>query len=220
MSRRVRFFFLGFAGTVCAACSAIPPYSGVVPVPRQTLLPPSADLIEYTDDKGLSAQLERTTTYCGEVKQAIAREIDQRERRLVIRRNVLVAIGSVAALVSTVYAGVEEDPSKDVTVPLGAISGTALLAALPSLGKDERAEALREKLGAIKAKEASAITAWSSLERGLLDISLLRLRLEEVEQDAEAVQKLRVDLDQKYVGLAPVEEQFRAALAALSNECS
>lgn len=136
-----------------------------------------------------------------------------------MRRNVLVAIGSVAALTSTVYAGVEDDPSKDVTVPLGAISGTALLSALPSLGKDERAEALREKLSAIKTKEASAITGWNSLERGLLDISLLKLRLE-TEQDAATAKKLKEDLDQKYVDLAPVEEQFRAALAALSNECS
>src|SRR5262245_25399556 len=145
---------------VLTVACAVRPYSVTIRVPADTLLPPSHELDSYTSSSGLSLQLQRSTAYCGQTKQAIAREIDQRDRRALARRSTLLLIGSAAALASTMYSGVQDQPDKRIVVPLSAISGTTLLTALPSLGKDERADALREKLTAVKAKEAAAIEIW------------------------------------------------------------
>ena len=214
--------YLNAAGAVImlSACASIQPYSVSVPIPAKTLLPASAELNEYTQNTGLSAQLERTTTFCGQIKQAIAKEIDAREKRLTTRRSVLLLIGSAAALGTTVYSGIQDTPDKKVVVPLSAISGSALLTAVPSLGKDERAEALREKLSAVKGKEASAIEAWNALERGLLDVSLLKGQQNKLKAGTDGWDKTQTDLDRKYVEIAPIEDRLRAALASLSNECS
>lgn len=216
----IRAWWLALLAAAAGGCATIQPYSIVVTVPTQTLLPPSAELNSYTRNSGLSLQLERTTNFCGEVKQAIAREIDQRQNRLTTRRSVLVLIGSIAALITTVYAGIEDDPKKGVVVPLGAVSGGTLLTSLPSLGQDERVAALRDKLAAIKARESNVVESWNELERGLLDVGVLRIEQGSHERGDAEWRKVQTALDAKYQELAPVEDRFRGSLANLSNECS
>jgi hypothetical protein len=213
---------LVLVGVLCvtAGCTSIVPYSVRVATPNHTLLPPSAQLTQYTESVGLSAQLERSTAFCGHVKQMIAKEIDERAKRLSTRRSVLLLIGSAAALGTTIYSGIEDTPDKKIVVPLSAISGSALLTAIPSLAQDERAEALKEKLAAVKAKEGIAIEAWNALERGLLDVSLLRGRQESLQKGSDDWRSIQTDLDRKYVEIAPIEDRLRGALASLSNECS
>ena len=203
-----------------AGCASIPPYSVTVPPSTTSLLPPSKQLADYTDDVGLSLQLDRTTTFCGVVKQRIASEIDQRDRRLTTRKSVLLLLGSAAALSVTIYSGIQDTPKKEVIVPLSAISGGSLLTVLPSLGKDERSDALREKLATIKVREGAVIESWNALERGMLGVSLLKGHLEDAAKGSTAAGQVQMDLEAKYNELAPIEERFRTALAALANDCS
>ena len=75
----MRKFALLFVSFLSVSCS-VKPYSVRLSLPQQTLFPASPSLI--TTDSGLSTQLERTTLYCSQAKQAISTEADQRQTHL------------------------------------------------------------------------------------------------------------------------------------------
>jgi hypothetical protein len=202
-----------------AACGTIKPYTVIVPAPDSTLLPASAELARYTKKGGLTIQVERTTLYCGKVKQAIASELDHRSRRNSATKRILLLIGSAAALATTVYSGLKENPSKNVIVPLGAITGTALLTALPSLTEDERAGTLRDKLAAIKSKEGVVVDNLNAMEKGLLDLGLLQLQIGDSATSKAEVEQLKKDRLAMYSEIAPLEDHLRTSLSSLANEC-
>jgi hypothetical protein len=208
-----------------AGCARITPWSVTVQPPPQTLVPASAELLEYTQNAGLSLQFERTTRHCGLVRQAIAREMDQRNGRSVGQRRTVLVIGSAAALATTIYSGTAEAPKKQVLVPLGTISGGSLLTALPMIGRDERADALAEKLGSIRSREAAAMEALREIEQGLLAISLLRRqeqRADSLKLPADHATRIELHgaLETKYREVSLHEDKLREALVRLAQDCS
>ena len=209
---------LCIAALAIPGCSSVPPYSRALSPPDVTLVPPSTSLAQY-DEKGLSAQLERTTMYCGRVKQALAREIDERNQHSTAVHQWLVGTGSVAGIATTIYSGVAKKPHKEVVVPLGAISGTSLVSALPSFGKDDRAEALQQKIATIRAKENAVLAALATMEHGMTDLGLLNMQLGRAPTKADS-QTVLLAKEKKYVELQPAEDQLRGGLLALANECN
>lgn len=203
-----------------SACAPIPTYSVTTPIPQESLLPPSAALAEYTSGQGLALQLERTTRQCVVVRHAIAKELDQRDRRLTARQQWLLGIGSFAALAVTVYSGVEKEPESGVLIPLGAVSGTALVSAIPTLGKDDRADVLREKLGALRAHENAVVEAFNALERGLLELGILREQ-KSLMPDAATNERREIDrqIQDTFVELASLQAMLRNALTGLADQC-
>jgi hypothetical protein len=154
------------------------------------------------------------------VKHAVAREADLRARRQSAIRRWLVTLGSLAALGSTIYSGVKDEPSEKVLIPLGVVSGSSLTAALPGLSQDERAAGLNEKLATIRAEESAAAEQLNLLERALLDRAILLVRQDRLDSESDKWRQLEELQDQKLVEIASAEERLRSKLTSLSNICS
>ena len=216
---RVRDLGVACVGLVALAAAACGISPRIIPVPRATLHPPSAELLSYTDGQGLSLALVRTTEFCDSARVEMAREYDLRSRRLNSLKRTLLTIGSVASLGGTAYAGLVQEPRKEVVIPLGLVSGGALLSAIPALGTDERAEELRQKLANVRAKEVAVVNALAALELSLLEISLVSGRLTIADSSSDTWERLYSHRDSLYTRTAPVEDRLRLALATFAAEC-
>jgi hypothetical protein len=159
-------------------CASIKSYSTVDIKPDvnhiYVLTPAPLSLLQYGDTT-TAAQWERTYNYGIQKKNAIAKEIDQRESRLFVQKFWLLTIGGLAGLVNTIYIGIKEESKteKIVTVPLAVISGTALLSSLPTFSRDERLDILKEKAEKLDTLKSQAEDALNELDVTLVDKALL-----------------------------------------------
>ena len=183
---------LMFVAIAVASGCAIAPYAAKVPPLTVSLFPPSKALSDFSGNVGLGLQLERTTAFCGVVKQRIGDEIRARKRRQTIVRGVGAGISSGCAAAATVYTSLATPPDKRISASLSACAGGVLLAAIPSWGTDSQIGALDAKLSAIRTDEANMLSAKAAIERALA---------------------------QGGGGVAPLAETFGSALAVLGNTC-
>jgi len=194
------------AGT-SASCAPVQPYHTTVS-PRQ-LVSATDNVREY--ESTLANDLEATSNHCGETKSAVMREIQQRENRVTKVKNWLLGIGSAAALINTVYTGiVDGEHDKRIVVPLNAIAGGALVAAFPTLGKDEHVDDLTSKVVQIDTKQSAALERLRLLDEALLEHAKFRLS-----EDDNAARTERL-LEE----VSPFEQALRVALVEWGNSCS
>jgi hypothetical protein len=153
------------------ACSAIQPYSltKIEPDTNNTivLMPATGFIMGY--DSTLAVQWNRTYNHCAQIKRAIVKEIDERERKLISRKNILLGFGGITALSNTLYSGIVETPKREITTPLGLVSGTAIISMLPSFTQDKRLGYLQEKLENIKTIEYRALIGLNEIEKVLTE---------------------------------------------------
>ena len=183
---------LMFVAIAVASGCAIAPYAAKVPPLTVSLFPPSKALSDFSGNVGLGLQLERTTAFCGVVKQRIGDEIRARKRRQTIVRGVGAGISSGCAAAATAYTSLATPPDKRISASLSACAGGVLLAAIPSWGTDSQIGVLDAKLSAIRIEEAGVLNAKAALELALV---------------------------QTGVGVIALAGTLGTALAALGNTC-
>ena len=184
---------LMFVAIAVASGCAIAPYAAKVPPLTVSLFPPSKNMFDYSGgNMGMALQLERTTAFCGVVKQRIGDEIRARKRRQTIVRGVGAGISSGCAAAATAYTSLATPPDKRISASLSACAGGVLLAAIPSWGTDSQIGVLDAKLSAIRIEEAGVLNAKAALELALV---------------------------QTGVGVIALAGTLGTALAALGNTC-
>lgn len=226
---------LAFA-LLAIGCASIAPYNARIATNEKISsmsaapgLPTPTGLEEY--GAGVEKQWTETARRCTQVEIAIAGEIDDRQRRLTFTKRLLLGIGSVAAIATTIYTGITEDPKKEVIVPLAAIGGTAVATAIPALTEDDRVSQLQEKLIKINAAESVAIARLNAIEDKLHDRALLwnpivRDTVNIQYAEGEQRDSIQVHLDSLYLefelqekSITPFEFELRSALAAWYDVC-
>jgi hypothetical protein len=136
-------------------------------------------LLRY--DSTLASSWDRCMFQSAARRQELGREIDKAGRRMSVLKTVLLVIGSSAGLANTIYSGIEANPRKGVVVPLGAISGTALLTLIPGQGREQAETLLKQKI-AIEAAEKEALDKINTLENTLIKRAILVEKKDESKQ--------------------------------------
>ena len=203
-----------------AACAPVSSYQSLLPPPTAPLSPPSAAFIAYTHNAGLSVQWVSVTHRCDQARAFILQEIDARERRQMRLQRTLLTIGSAVALGATIYNGVTTKPRKEVTVPLSALTGGALVTAFPALAKDERSSALRDKYNLLNTEQAAAVASIGRLEAIVLQAALLEARAGDATRAPAARDAARDSAYAKYVEAQKPDDELRQSLFHLASYCN
>jgi hypothetical protein len=168
-------------------------------------------------DSSIAKQWQRTFNHCSQTRKAIAIELSQRKERVSGRRSLFLSIGGLAGLANAIYTGIQDDPKKDITVPLSIISGSALLTFLPSLIEDERVEMLSNKLERLNDLQIKAENALYNLDTEVSVIGKLQEQLKK-ENNEEERKILKLKLNDLFMKAEVLIGVLKRALTAWSNE--
>ncbi len=184
-------------------CGQVRPYTSLITEVERSgrnLWPASDYFVSY--DKSIAEMWNNTYAYCIEKMNALANEITLRELAIERNKGWLLTTGGMAGLANTLYTSLAESPKKEWTVSLGLVSGTALLAFLPSLTKDERLSMLRERQNLLFAMQKEVQD-----KAILFDSSLLLLGYAQQGDDQGEIERLRQDAERKLTELRQSKEE-------------
>ncbi len=210
---------------ICWGCSTVKPYSltGIKPEIDSVLvlMPPSETMQAY--NSALAKQWERTYNYCSQTKVALVKEIDEREKNLTLKRSWLLAIGGIAGIANTVYAGLKDKPQKEVVIPLSLIAGSALITLLPSFVADERLEFLKDKLTRIKTLQGKCVQNFNEIEsmylkKGYIDMKCDPQNSSTFNLSPVQVDSLRNESEKLAADIETSSSKLREGLTEWSNE--